>query len=84
MKHFIQTITLSLGLLCTTALPGFAGELLNVDHSGVAVKGYDPVAYFTDHKAVKGDEKFQSEYKGAKYDFASADHKATFEKNPAK
>jgi YHS domain-containing protein len=51
---------------------------------GLAIQGYDPVAYFTDHKAVKGVAKFSSEYDGAKYLFASPEHKELFERDPAK
>jgi YHS domain-containing protein len=51
---------------------------------GVAVQGFDTVAYFTDHKALKGNANFQSEYDGAKYYFASAEHKALFEGYPSK
>lgn len=51
---------------------------------GAAILGYDAVAYFTDNKPVKGNPKFQSEYEGAKYYFASADHKILFDANPAK
>jgi YHS domain-containing protein len=54
------------------------------DKSGAAILGYDAVAYFTDNKAVKGNPKIQSEYEGAKYYFASAEHKAMFDANPAK
>ena len=64
----------------------FAAEkrLLNVDKNGFAIQGYDPVAYFTDGRPVKGDSKFVSEFNGAKYQFASAAHKALFDKEPAK
>ena len=58
-------------------------ELLNLDN-GVAIQGYDPVAFFTDHRPVKGDAHFQSQYRGAKYYFATAEHKATFDREPAK
>jgi YHS domain-containing protein len=51
---------------------------------GAAILGYDAVAYFTDNKPVKGSPKFQSEYEGAKYYFASAEHKALFDATPAK
>jgi YHS domain-containing protein len=61
-----------------------AKQLLNLDRNGVAIQGYDPVAFFTDHKPVRGDAQFQSQYNGAKYYFASADHKALFDKEPAK
>src|ERR1043166_6868778 len=51
---------------------------------GAAILGYDAVAYFTDNKPAKGNPRFQSEYEGAKYYFASADHKALFDAAPAK
>lgn len=57
--------------------------LVNKNRDGVAIQGYDAVAYFTENKAVKGDPKFQSSHQGALYYFASAEHKARFEANPA-
>jgi len=68
------------------ALSGIAGakELHNLDQNGAEIQGYDPVAFFTDNRPVKGNSQFQSEYQGAKYYFASAAHKAAFDKEPAK
>jgi len=60
-----------------------AKDLQNLGGDGVAIQGYDPVAFFTDHQPVKGNPQFQSDYHGAKYFFASADHKAAFDKAPA-
>lgn len=77
-------LALSLGLLLAVAVPGVAKEFVNLNWSGVAVKGYDPVAYFTDGKAVKGNPQFKSTSDGAIYHFASAEHQAVFEKDPAK
>jgi YHS domain-containing protein len=59
-------------------------QLLNLDRGGLAIQGYDPVAFFTDQRPVKGNEQFQSNYNGAKYYFASMEHKAAFDKDPAK
>jgi len=61
-----------------------AKDLLNLDGNGVAIQGYDPVAFFTDNRPVKGNPQFQSEYRSAKYFFVSAEHKATFDREPAK
>ena len=71
-------------LLC--AVSGFASgkQLLNLDSKGVAIQGYDPVAFFTQQKPVKGAPQFVSEFNGAKYWFASAEDKATFDKEPSK
>lgn len=56
----------------------------NVDKDGLALQGYDPVAFFTDGKPVLGKEEFHSSFHDATYRFASAEHQAMFEKNPAK
>jgi YHS domain-containing protein len=61
-----------------------AKDLLNLGPNGVAIQGYDPVAFFTDSRPVKGNPQFQSDYRNAKYYFASAEHKAAFDKEPAK
>src|SRR5215471_6202061 len=61
-----------------------AKELHNVDRNGVAIQGYDPVAFFTDNRPVKGNSQFQSDYRGSKYYFASEEHKSAFEKAPMK
>ena len=78
----LSLILLALGL----ALPVFAQTktLLNLDKSGVAIQGYDPVAFFTDGKPVKGDAKFVSKRDGAIYLFASKEHKDLFNADPAK
>lgn len=52
--------------------------------SGIAINGYDPVAYFTEGKPVKGAEAFAVQHDGATFRFASAENKAVFEANPAK
>ena len=54
------------------------------NRDGLSIQGYDAVAYFTDNKPAKGSSKYQSEYEGAKYWFASSDHKSLFDANPAK
>ena len=58
--------------------------LVNVDKQGVALKGYDPVAYFTDNAPQKGNAAITSTYKGAQYQFVSDEHKKMFDANPAK
>ena len=58
--------------------------VLNLDKSGLAVQGYDVVTYFTDGKPVKGNPQFASSHGGGTFHFASAEHKAAFDKEPAK
>lgn len=51
--------------------------------SDVAVSGYDPVAYFTQAKPVKGSKKFTATYEGATWRFSSQDNLDTFKADPA-
>jgi YHS domain-containing protein len=57
---------------------------VNVDSNGVILQGYDPVAYFTQNKAVKGSSNYQGNYQGATYYFTSKADLLTFKKNPSK
>ncbi|MGB5820963.1 MAG: YHS domain-containing (seleno)protein [Saonia sp.] len=52
--------------------------------NGYAIGGYDPVAYFTKEKALKGRESIKSEWKNATWLFTSEEHKNFFEKSPEK
>jgi YHS domain-containing protein len=78
----LSLFVLAVGL----ALPVFAQtkSLLNLDKTGVAIQGYDPVGFFTDNKPVKGDPKFVAKRDGAIYLFASKEHKEMLTKEPAK
>ena len=78
----LSLIAFALGL----ALPAFAQTktLLNLDKSGVALQGYDPVAFFTDNKPVKGKQDFPARHNGALYFFASKEHRELFKSDPAK
>ena len=72
----------SLAVLLALPAMSFAGPV-NVE-DGIAIKGYDPVAYFTDNKPVKGVPAFKADYQGATYEFASEAHRALFVGAPAK
>ena len=58
--------------------------LLNLDKNGVAIHGYDPVAFFTDDKPVKGKSEFSARHNGALYYFASNEHRELFKSDPSK
>lgn len=51
---------------------------------GIAVHGYDPVAYFTVGKPVQGSAEHSVVHGGATYRFANADNMKAFQANPAK
>lgn len=67
---------------------GLSGHLhaqaKNLDKTGRALQGYDPVAFFTEGKPVKGQAEIYSTVNGANYFFSSAANKAAFDKEPSK
>jgi len=78
----LSLLLLALGL----ALPAFAQTktLLNLDKNGAAIQGYDPVAFFTDSKPVKGKPELGFRHNNALYYFASKEHRDLFKADPAK
>ncbi|WP_193172077.1 YHS domain-containing (seleno)protein [Nisaea nitritireducens] len=67
--------------------PTDATEMKMVDptisaHQGLAIGGYDPVAYFTDYAAVHGDKAHAVDYDGVRFLFANADNRAQFLQDP--
>ncbi len=76
---------LALGLLvlgAACAADPSAGEAVNKDQSGVAIRGYDAVAYFTERRPVLGKPEFEHEWRDAKWRFASAKHRDAFAADP--
>jgi len=63
-----------------------AVEHYNLDKKRLAIKGYDPVAYFPAHggKAVKGKPEFEYPHQGARYRFASQANLDAFKADPAR
>ena len=71
-----------ISILGTTTV--WAKSEINTNWRGVAVKGYDTVAYFTQGKPVKGDSKYEHKWKDATWRFANAEHLELFKADPEK
>jgi hypothetical protein len=77
-------------LALVAAVLGLAGpigaattERIVVDrNSGLAISGFDPVAYFTDAKPLPGKGEFEQAVAGAVWRFRSAGNRAAFEADP--
>jgi YHS domain-containing protein len=67
---------------CLFSLMGYAGSFNETD--GVAIKGHDPVAYFTEQKALPGTAEFKAEHQGSTFHFSSAANRDAFLANPGK
>lgn len=86
MKHFLLLFMLGVTLLAAHAQDPtvLRKKQFNLNEAGVAINGYDPVAYFTHGKAIKGNKENAVAYEGVVYYFSSAVNKDEFKKSPAK
>ncbi|CDT29423.1 conserved hypothetical protein [Vibrio coralliirubri] len=82
MKSISQKITLLTALLGTSFSLMAADLDMSVDSNDLAIKGYDPVAYFANEGPVKGTSEFTATYKNAIYNFASSENRDEFRANP--
>jgi YHS domain-containing protein len=84
----MKQLILSMAILITASVlhaqdnAALKAKHFNLD-KGVAISGYDAVAYMKENKAVKGSKDFTSNYNGVTYYFASAADRDEFNKNPA-
>ena len=69
-------------LIVTWSTQASAVDEVNTNFFGVAIKGYDPVAYFSDGKAVKGKRKFSYTWNEAKWYFTTAANRDLFASDP--
>ncbi len=58
--------------------------LISTNQAGIAINGYDTVAYFDQKKAVKGRKEFACDYKEATWYFSSEENKNKFLADPEK
>ena len=84
MRHFALLAAIGLAAAVPASSPAFAKPApeVNVEADGLAARGYDVTAYFTDSKAVRGSASHQLQYKGATWRFASAEAQARFQADP--
>jgi YHS domain-containing protein len=92
MKHLPIVLVLAAALAGCSAMqaqnPSSALKPVNAvamdGDERVMLKGHDLVAYFTQGRHALGSPRFKSVYEGVTFRFASAEHKALFDKEPAK
>ena len=78
-----RLLLLALAAACLP-LPTLAAGPANLDARGVAIHGHDPVAYFTEGRAVMGRAEHRATVGAATYWFASAANQQAFVADPAK
>jgi YHS domain-containing protein len=78
--HRIQLLPLQAQAPVFAATEGSPGPFFAPD--GLALRGYDPVAYFIDAKPVKGSPEHEWEWGGVTWRFATADNLERFRNDP--
>lgn len=82
IKSTGKKLTLMAALLGTSFSLMAADIGMSVDENDLAIKGYDPVAYFNDQGAVQGNPQYSATYKNAIYHFASSENRDQFKADP--
>jgi len=67
-----------LAISLSGALPAGLGAQEVFTDQGLALRGYDPVAYFTQGVPQRGSEAFTTQWSGAEWRFASEAHRDAF------
>ena len=75
--HLIALISFILPIQAAFGAPVF-------EKSGVAISGYDTVAYFTKSDSVKGEKQFSTEWNGSTWRFSSSENLEKFKADPEK
>lgn len=81
MTHSRRTI-ISLFAVTLAALPAALRAQDVFAEDGVAIRGYDPVAYFTEGRPLRGDPAFAADWQGVRWHFASAANRDRFLADP--
>ena len=82
LSRMISTVCVAFALVTLIAPSARASDVNQTD--GLALRGFDPVAYFTQKKAVKGEPQWTVMHHGVTYEFASKEDQAAFQANPEK
>lgn len=82
MKRYLILSAVPLCYIMLWSVNIYAGEFF--ERNNLAIDGYDPVAYFTEMKPVKGSPEFRSDYQGSTFSFISAAHRDAFAADPSK
>jgi YHS domain-containing protein len=79
--HLVAALT-ALYLLAPVGILTAQITLINSTEDGIAIKGYDPVAYFTIGAAVEGSAEHSLEWGGAVWFFSSVENLEAFRSDP--
>ena len=81
LRHLFIMAVVAL-FIVSIANTGAAFDEINTNFFGVAIKGYDTVAYHTDGRALKGKSTFNHKWNDAKWYFTTAKNRDLFIADP--
>ena len=84
LKQIISTLILVLLIVAPITLQAKEMPVYASKRTNTAIKGYDPVAYFTENKALKGSKDIAYQWHGAQWLFSSKEHQSLFINDPEK
>ncbi len=76
------SVILIIGFLLINYAAVLAKNTSDPKSDRVAIKGYDPVAYFTENRAIKGIDDYSFIWNEAKWHFSNPENRDLFVKNP--
>jgi hypothetical protein len=79
---FVAVFLTMISAVVPVAQAQAARSVININRSGVAIEGYDPVAYHLLQRPVQGDPAFSFRWMEATWLFANADHRDRFAQDP--
>ena len=85
MARILRLLPLVLALSLVAAAPSLAHAVAPINasfFSNVAIEGTDPVAFFTEGRVVAGRSDITTTYRGAVWQFATAEHRDMFTQDP--
>lgn len=83
-RRSVLKFALALPFIGAGLRPAFAKSAEIFNTGGLAINGYDPVAYFTQGKPVSGDAAFAVRWMGVTWNFSSEKNMMAFEADPHK
>src|SRR5882724_1400142 len=84
MSTLSRRTVLRLGVLAAASPLASSAPSLAAETAPLAIKGYDPVAYFTVGKPTRGLPEFEYEWDEHRYRFARAEHLQMFKVDPVR
>ena len=84
LRHIAAYLLPVLVMITLISYPVEANEDFDTKVLGIAIDGYDPVAYFKVGQALKGSESFTHYWNDAEWLFINAEHRDLFAANPNK